>query len=146
MRVWVYNSWAIMQRIAFGLVFWLLTERSPEQSVSSLLGFWNKPSLRQNGLNKHWTPQSCSECEPVQVGQWKRRDGGMTEQRITPRLFINHGESLHNPWPFFSWSQSLHQHLVSTQSRLFILFITAVSSIIKPHWNGPDYLLTVKMF
>lgn len=32
----------------------------PEQSVlqclRSLLSFWNRPSLHQNGLNKHWTP------------------------------------------------------------------------------------------
>lgn len=37
----------------------------PEQSVlqclRSLLGFWKRPSLHQNGLNKHWAPQMPTE-------------------------------------------------------------------------------------
>lgn len=79
--MWFYDSWAIMCMIPCGFVP-AFHRADPEQSLSrclislslsppspSLSGFWNKPSLHQNGLNKHRAPQSCTKREPVQVGQ-----------------------------------------------------------------------------
>lgn len=51
--------------LAFDRVY---PEHSVPRGLLSLLGFWNKPSLHQNGLNKHWAPQMPTELLWMRAG------------------------------------------------------------------------------